>query len=487
MNNVYTPAKTSKTQLGFSASYATDINYAVSQNLKRAQDESKKLSHETAIGSMYIKALTKYVIGAGLTPTASPENSILGWDDERLNAFTDKVESFYRIMTDKEIDWYGQDDFNKLQQVAFQNILISGDVLIHRCYAKKSKEYRPLLQLISGSWVANPEELDTKSCVGGVELDRYSVPIAYHIRQTDDNNFDTFTSRVVQRFNPVTKFEEFYLVKLFETEANQIRGIPYLRTVQNEIVDLQAFSTAHLNKAIVNSVFSIFITEEKDNTAEPNFISKVQELAYENANMQGKPYNDSDETFELGNGNMMQLEPGQVPTVVEPKLAGPDYAAYFNEKLDVIGGSTGIPREMALGSYNASFSASKGTIGAAEKGFDPIRQDFARKVCTPVYEQILDYGIRTGVIECPEYFESREKRKAVLAVSWIGPNPVVINPTAEVNAMKTAIDAGIISKEYATRSLYGLDFDEVLMRRTNERKKEQNSGLVEETNGRDAN
>ena len=117
-----------------------------------------------------------------------------------------------------------------------------------------------------------------------------------------------------------------------------------------------------------------------------------------------------------------------------------------------------------LNSYNASFSASRATINSSEKLYKTMRDEFSKKVCNPVYEMIVDYGIMAGLIEAPGYFDSELKKRAILTCTWTGATPTQVDPVKEVNAYALAISNGLCTREYASRNLYGLDFDEVAER-----------------------
>lgn len=471
MDSVYAANKNSKTRQSFHAFYPSDINSLVSWYLKTAQDESRKVAHETSIGAMYINAMTKYVIGPGLVPNASPRNALLGWSPEKYDKFTAQAEAFFNMMADSGCDFYGNSSFYELQQIAFKNILIAGDILLHRCYDTPKRNYRPKVQIISGTWVGmNPGEMDTKHCVAGVVRDSKGREVGYLIKQTDYYLNDNYSTKRVNRYS-ITGFEEFKLVKLFGNEANQVRGVPFLHNIKGDIIDISTFTNAHLYKAMVSSLLAAVITKGDEAESESSFFEKTAEAAKQAAEDADDEYSDnSAQSIALGYGNIFELEKGEHIETVESKIAGPDYSSFLNSRLDIMGGAVNMPREMATGQYNSSYSAARGTIGATEKGLAPTRNNFAEKVCTPIYEQIVDYGIRKGFIDCPEYFESEEKRKAILAVSWIGPNPVVINPVAEVNAGKIAVETGITTRENLCQTIYGKDFAETSKRLQMEKK-----------------
>lgn len=469
MDSAYKAAKAGRTAQGFAAWYPADPNAFVSSHLGVSQAENRKLVQQTSYGAMYKSALSKYVIGAGLSPVITPRTGLLVWSKGDYDRFTSEASEFWSLFSGKGIHDAGLYPFKRLQKLAFEMALESGDVLLHRFYAR-GENYRPKIQLISGARVFNPEMADRKSGnIAGVEYDRKGREVAYWIHETDDNLMDTNRGTRVSRFNRAG-FEEFTLIRPFITDVAQARGVPFLTKVQSEIVNLTAFDQAYIYKAMVSSLLSMIIQRDKDAPAAGATVAeKIAELGGIGGNGMrgaGGDFRESvdDAAVSLGYGNVIQLEDGESATTVESKTQGSDYKTFIESRLDVIGGALGVPTEMAMGRFGSSFSAARGTIGTSEKGFQPLRQAFADSFCAPVYEMVVDYGIRLGYIHAPGYFDDDVNRKAVLAHSWMGPNQVVVNPTQEVGAFVNAVNAGFIDRGYATRQLYGEEYSAVLDR-----------------------
>ena len=72
-----------------------------------------------------------------------------------------------------------------------------------------------------------------------------------------------------------------------------------------------------------------------------------------------------------------------------------------------------------------------------------------------------------------------------MAVTWIGPSPINIDPKKEVEAHILAINAGLETKEQACRELYQTDYEETAERI----KKEQDMAptVVKDVNITDSN
>ena len=461
MANVFSPKRTSKTSREFRPWYGSNINEETSYNLRDSQATSKQLATETPVGKAIIDRVTEFTLGQGLFPQSAPETAVLKCTDKEYARFTSEAESFFRYITDtKDFDYYRRNTFAQLQRIAMRNILISGDVLVHKVFLSKWNNYRPTIQLISGSAVYNNgNDTDSKTCIGGVELDSHGRESGYWIAQTDDNLHDTYTSKLFQKYNSAGK-EEFFLVALNTIEANQSRGIPYLAAVRDAILDLSTYNSAAVQKALVQSLFTAFITHEKEEV--PSSIHPtLANLAQQNATMkQEEPREEAG--FSLASGNIVDLAPGEKLQMAESQTSATAFKDYVTIQLDLIGAAVGVPREALLASFQSSYSASKGSLSVAEKGFAVFRKDIADNLCQPIWEMVVDYGIRLGAITAPGYLEGNDRvKKAWLATTWIGPGAISLNPVQEVNAYVSAINAGLCTHEMAVRSLYGKDFDEV--------------------------
>lgn len=475
MDSQYLPSNRSRT----TASYQTDINALVSMFLSRAQDLNKKVASETTTGSSIINALIRFVIGPGLEPKASPEMSRLGWTAEQRSRFVSQAESFFRMYAgSKAIDFYGREDFNSLQSIAMRNIF-NGDVLVHQMYGTEGQGYRPMLQLLSGRWVCNEMGVeDTKRVTGGVVFDDAGREVGYQIMQTDCNRLDTYTVKKVDKYNPAG-FEEFRLVLIQPREANQVRGIPWLAPVLQDILDLEKFKIAHRTKAATQALFSAAITSEADAPVQQvSSIDRIRSLEMRGGQQEGPLKGEPQNDVQLGAGNVLSLNPGEHLEMVESKSPMSSYKEFTELELSQIGGAVSVPYEMMVQRYNSNFSSSRATIMGAEKTYKVIREEFASKICAPVWEQVIDWGIRLGEIEAPGYLEGSDFfRRAVLACSWIGPAAIVLDPTREINAHIQAIQNNLEPREVATRELLQMDFEEVADMLAHEKETLEDKGL----------
>lgn len=481
MSSIYRNPNRNKLTGGYSRYYPGNPNPGIDYYKRESENISQGMYYETAIGKACIDSLTRYVIGRGLTPMASPERSLLPWTDEETTRFIEQAESFYRIITGSaDFDWYGKNPFRQLQQIAMKTICIAGDILLHTGYRRTSRGVRPFVQVISGKMVRNPGgSMDTRHIAGGVKLDPVTGrEEGYYVMQPDENLQDSFRMDYFPRYTSKGR-KQFDLVSLGLSDPLQLRGIPVLEAVKDDLLGFSKYKDLHLAKAAVQALFSVFI--QKDQPTEDgaiSFIDKVKE-----ANGLGgdeEKVEAGDEPVELGYGNIIEGNPGEKLDVIESQSQASDFEAYAKTILGIIAPAAGgLSYEMLLNSYNASFSASRATINSCEQNFRILRDDFTRKVLDPVYRLVIEYGILSGHIEAPGYLEGdRLFRDAVTAATWVGVTPIQVDPTKEVKAYSDAISAGFCTREIAARNLYGIDVAEVFERLRKEKEEMEKAGIA---------
>ncbi len=480
MSSVYKNPGRGKLSEGYRRYYPANPSVGFSFYKEELQSCNQGLYYETAIGKAAIDALTHYVVGPGLVPMASPERDILGWTEEETERFQKEAESFYRLVTgNAAIDYYGKNPFRQLQQIAFKTICIVGDVLLHTGYRRTKGGIRPFVQVISGKYVMNPGNgIDTSKMIGGVEFDEHGKEIAYHVMITGENLEDTFETIRCPRYTAKGR-KAFDLVTLGLSDPMQTRGIPVLNSVKDDILSMTKFKELHLTKAAIQALFTVFIEKSQDD--EPGAESLKEKLK----NIAEPEYQENEPSgndIALGTGNIIEGNPGEKFVSVESQPQASDFETYMKSILTLVAPAVGgMSYEMLVNSYNASFSASRATIGACEKNFRILRDDFQKKFLEPVYRLVVEYGILTGHITAPGYMEGDGLYKdAVLASTWVGVTPVQVDPTKEVRGYADAIKANLCTHEQAIRALYGSDADEVFQRLAKERKQLEESGLDNE-------
>lgn len=452
--------------------FSVDPNYGYTYTQDTAQNISMGLYHETTIGQAIINRLTQKVVGSGLTPMASPEVDFLGWSKETADKFQKQAEAYYRLVTgNHDFDYYKHNNLKQLQSQALKIILNSGDVLLHRGYRNNSEgKPAPYVQLINGRSVRNPNyQQDTKKLVGGVRLED-DLEQGYYIMVTDDMRADSTEFKYVSKYNPKTQKEDYIMIQLASPEAGMVRGIPFLTAVKDSLLQCNKLTELHLSKAIIQTIFTVFIERDREpSPGEESFKDKIRlGVAEEESPEQPAEPNDAD--YKLGSGAIIEGNPGEKMVPIETKLNAEEFSKALEIILKLICAACGLSYEELLCEFKSSYSASRATINESEKGYKTLREELCDQLMKPIYEQVIEFGIIEGKIEAPGFWDSELNRRAVLAVSWVGVTPTQVDPTKEIKALKEALSAGVVSREYICRVLYNMDFNEIAERLVKEEK-----------------
>lgn len=469
----------------FAPYFPSDPNqgYSWDQNLNNATAQS--LYYETPIGKGIIDALTRYVVGAGLQPMASPETSILGWTEEEATRFAKQAESYFRLVTHSpNIDYYGKDNLNHLQKMAFRSLLIDGDVLLHRGFRKlRNNTVVPFIQIIPGNMVANPTGTqDTKNLIGGVSINAVTgKEDGYYIRSINEDLTDTNESVRVNRYTS-SGFREFDLIKLHSSNAMLRRGIPLLSTAKVDILRIHKLKDTRLTKAIVEAILAFALEKQKDNPGEPSAREKLAELQGEQDD-----FNDNAEQIKIDSGTLIELNEGETLKTIESQNTSEDFSAMMKTYMEqALSSADGLSYELYLNSYNASYSAARATINGGEKAFRIWREEFVDKFLKPIWEMIISLGIDEGFIEAPRWLEGGLYKEAILASTWGGVTPIQVDPQKDVGAYVDAINNNLCTHERACQNLFGTDFEETIDRLNVEREQIGENGEEKDEENNDS-
>jgi capsid protein len=107
----------------------------------------------------------------------------------------------------------------------------------------------------------------------------------------------------------------------------------------------------------------------------------------------------------------------------------------------------GIPYEVLVKHYTASYSAARAALLDAWRYFRTRRDRHAAYFCAPIYEAWLDEAVATGYVRAPGYFASPLVRRAWLGHTWIGDGPGSIDPVKDIKAAEARIGLRISTHE----------------------------------------
>lgn len=436
-----------------------------------------------------LKTYRTNVVGSGLTPKPTIDGEALGMTEEQAQELEKQISREFNLWADSvNCDAERLSTFYGLQQLAFLNWLMSGDVFaVLPMKQRPGSTYELCIQLIEADRVCTPGdyagvgiETDTK-IVGGVEVDESGEVVAYHIAKHHPLSYRGL-SNVKQSWIRVEAFgrqtgRRNILHIMTRERIGQRRGVPMLAPVIEELKQIGRYTEAEVVAAVISGYITVFIETENANAAIP-----LGELAPEEALVDAGDKN----SIELGPGSIVDLAPGEKISTVAPGRPNTSFEGFVSAIAKQVGASLELPYEMLMKQFTASYSASRAALLEAWKSFTMWRDWMVEKFCQPIYEEWMAEAVAKGRINAPGYFSDVAVRKAYSSAQWYGPTQGQLDPVKEVEAAELRITSGFSTRTKEAAELTGTDFADNVRAAKAETKMMKEAFNDENTSGRDS-
>lgn len=431
----------------------------IHDNLSTLRVRSRDLMCGVPLANGAIKTYRTNVIGSGLVPKPTIDAEALGITDEAAAEIGKSIaREFYLWAESVDCDSERMATFYELQQLAFMNWLMSGDVFaVLQTKHRGQNPYDLCIQLIEADRVCTPGneygiEYDDK-IVGGVEVDSNGEVVAYHIANHHPLSYRMSVDRKwtrVEAFGKKTGRRNVLHVMSRE-RIGQRRGVPMLAPVIEALKQIGRYTDAELVAAVVNGYVSVFIESENDSALPP-----LGELPSPNDALEvDKP---DKSTIELGPGAIIDLAPGEHANAVSPGRPNTSFDGFVSAIAKQIGASLELPYELLMKQFTASYSASRAALLEAWKSFKMWREWMVEKFCQPIYEEWMAEAVAKGRVDAPGFFTDPAIRKAYCYAEWYGPTQGQLDPVKEVTAANLRVTNGFSTRAKEAMELTGTDF-----------------------------
>ena len=431
----------------------------IHDNLQTLRTRSRDLAMGAPLANGALKTYRTNVIGSGLTPKPTIDAEALGMTEEQAGELEKQISREFDLWADSvNCDAERMGTFYELQQIAFLNWLMSGDVFAVLPMKKRAgSAYDLCIQLIEADRVSTPGNdwgIDAGSkIVGGVEVNDDGEVVAYHISKhhpLSTRNRERGWVRV-EAFGRESGRRNVLHVMSRE-RVGQRRGVPILAPVIESLKQISRYTDAELVAAVINGYFSVFIE-----TTEPTNEAPLGEIVDESADelMVANPDKGS---IELGSGSIIDLAPGEKAVPVTPGRPNANFEGFISAIAKQIGAALELPVELLMKQFLSNYSASRAALLEAWKSFTMWRDWMVERFCQPIYEEWMSEAVAKGRISAPGYFSDIAIRKAYSAAQWYGPTQGQLDPVKEVQAAENRIASGFSTRSKEAMELTGTDF-----------------------------
>lgn len=437
----------------------------IDRNLNTLRQRSRSLYMSAPIATSAIVSTRTNCVGSGLILKPVIDFKHLGIEREESEKIKQQILREWSIWSESKFcDNSRQNDFYELQQIAFMSWLMNGDAIGLIQYDDNAFDYKPYqlkIKLIESDKLCSPNSVTSEyfeeikndrtgnRIINGIEIDDNGAVVAYHIcnKYSSDFTNDRKWTRV-EAFGKRTGNPN--IIHVFNAErCEQYRGVPLLAPVIESIKQLTRYQEAEIMAAVVNGLFSVFITTNDGD----------DDVDFEGLD-DGEECERNDNELELAPGVINFLKSGESVQTVDAKRPNTNFDGFVSSMCKYIGAGLEIPYEILLKSFTASYSASRAALLEAWKAYKMRRKWFANDFCKPIYETWLSEAVAKGRVNCPGFFSSVEIRKAYSKSEWIGPAPGQLDPVKEATGAKMRIEQGFSTRETESAEINGSNFEQ---------------------------
>lgn len=429
---------------------------------------SSQLHRENNYFQGLVNRLVTNEVNTGLTLEATPEESILGFDngddEEFLQNWTNGVEVKFSIYGENKriVDYKELSTLGDLERIAKETAIFSGDCLI--ILRQNKKTGLPNVQIIDGANIETPL-ITTKVANGhtikdGVELDSRGRQVAYWVQIEESGRIKTKRIRAKGEKSGRRVAWLYYGGK---RRINETRGMPLLSALLQMLKELDRYKDAELRAAVINGLLPLFIEKSEDRISTlPMSGGAVRKSTAVVQDSDGGT-RDLEIVKEVPGLIMQNLAKGEKPVSFSAQRPNVNYKSFETAMVDAIGWAVEVPPEILRLFFTSSFSAARQANNEFNVYLKKARKINSGQFNQPIYEEWLLSMTLLRLIDTPGLLQAWRKKDwltlgAWYSTLWIGLSRPSIDINKDVDAQIKMINQGLTTHERAARGLNGSSF-----------------------------
>ena len=478
--------------------YSNYTHFLTSPNSRTSTSERQELVNfnrflcQSSIGTAITNRLTDHAVGNGLNFRSSVNAEYLGLNKKQALEKNNEFTRFWKLFFQGENGHYDRMySGGYLQSIIFKSMLEGGDnfVLPVKSTPRKNHRFPFALQTFESERVSTPQkEVSNPRFIDGIEKNDSGIPIKIHVAKNlkglgknDNAYFNQQEWQARQFFGQNTGIRQVFQIKnLAQDRPGALRGIPFLTPTIGLIIDHQESTDAVLKAAKIQSMFAALFTggggggkmgKAPTNTQTAQTANKFPRI-------------------DLTAGQIVDMPEGYTLEGFQSTQPGRDFTPFQMQILALIGAITGIPRSFILMLFDKSFSASRGETAIFWTTVLRNRYAFVFQCLFPFWEFLLSWGVSTGQLSAPGFFDNPEIKAAWLGDpihQFSGPRMPQLDLEKEAKGLVALRDGGFKSTRGIIEESFTEDPDEVFRELDEEKERgiiqavgEQTKQLIEE-------
>lgn len=462
-----------------------DADGDLNPELATLRSRSRDLERNNPIAHGALMTKTVYVIGTGLRPEPNIDAEFLGLSSEQAEKLQAQMLREFNLAAEcLDADAARRKTFYQKQAELFHSARVNGDsFLLLPHFEREGSPYATRFQSVESDRVCNPDnKADSETLSGGFELDEHGAAVALHILQTNPSQRFLRSKATWQRvpLSGERGRRNALIHSNHNMRASQTRGVPDLAPVIEVIKQAGRYIDAELMASVISSKFTVFIKSDRDQGGDDDAYAPGGGMAGAGggADDNDEDYDDEPRDLRLGDGLVYELDKGESIETANPGRPNAAFDPFVTALWRMIGGAIGVPFEVLIKHFTASYSASRAALLQFANYIMVDRAGFVVDVCQPYYETVLAEAVARGRIRLPGFFQDPLVRRAYCQALWHGPNLGELDELKAANAAEKRLKIGITTHERETRHLLGQGWNQINSQRVIEERKKYREAPV---------
>lgn len=436
---------------------------------------SEQVFTENLYAKGIVRRLVTNIVNTGLQPEASPDEDILGLEEDSLADWAENVENRFFLWgkNPQACDWKREATFGAIQRTVERESIISGDILV---VLRQSRRTRlPVVQLISGSDVQTPLGGQPNMRSGneirhGVEFDSQNRVVAHWVTQDDG------TSKRIPAFGEKSGRKISWLEYGSEKRIGGCRGEPLLAVILQSLKEIDRYRDSTQRKALLNSLIAMQVIKKEDM---PGTLP-ISGGALRRDDVSLTDSDGSPRTY-----NLASMIPGlvieEMQTGEEIKMMGGDgtdvnFGPFEEVILSGIAWSLEMPPEILKLAFSNNYSASQAAINEFKIMINLKWGDRGETFCTPIYNDWLISEVLLQKVDAPGLLEAwRDQSEydifgAWTLTAWYGSIKPSTDMLKQAKGSKMLVDEGWSTNAREARITTGTKFSKNIKKLARENK-----------------
>ncbi|MBM3928309.1 MAG: phage portal protein, partial [Sphingomonadales bacterium] len=446
---------------------------------------SRSAAMNLPLGTAAIERTVTFTIGTGLMAIPDIRPDVVGQSADVVAALSARIAADYdEYMSSTDPDAERSTTGYGLQDIILRGVLEAGDILQVRVMPEEQvgRTSTTAWKLVEADRIVSPTgHIEGKRAgamtamtgegtgnviVGGVELDEYGAPIAFHVLRRDPGivvgsgvgRIEGDTVRV-PAWGGSTGLPSAMLV-MTKRRADQARGVPMLAPVLEVLRQISTLTEAELFAAILTGMLAIVhkspgaspLPEPDYGQGDGDGVSVDGGLRYDDA---GGGLG----AIRFEQGTVLDIDTGSDVEMKTPGRPNPAFDPFFIGLARQLSAAIEIPVEVLLLHFLSSYTASRAAFETFYQKVRGRREWMASASEAPRYRAWLYEQVARGRYRLPGFLTDADKRAAWSAVRFRGDGKISMDPAREAKALEVHEAHAWRTGAEITAELTGGDYD----------------------------